>query len=130
MYLEDEDITKEAYLASGFYSLIFLLYAGCFFSDKSFKFCCSTICVPNLFFFTLVEELKRHLDDRIQMQIGVFTQTYNDDNEDLCIERKKMRNQEELFCGQMRTRVAGFVRIEEFVAKFMSFYKYNGIKQG
>lgn len=50
MYLEDEDITKEAYLASGFYSLIFLLYAGCFFSDKSFKFCCSTICVPNLFF--------------------------------------------------------------------------------
>jgi hypothetical protein len=28
---------------------------------------------------TLVEELKRHLDDRIQMQIGVFTQTYNDD---------------------------------------------------
>jgi hypothetical protein len=51
MYLEDEDITKEAYLASGFYSLIFLLYAGCFFSDKSFKFCCSTICVPNLFFF-------------------------------------------------------------------------------
>lgn len=77
-----------------------------------------------------MEELKRHLDDRIQMQIGVFTQTYNDDNEDLCIERKKMRNQEELFCGQMRTRVAGFVRIEEFVAKFMSFYKYNGIKQG
>jgi replication factor C subunit 3/5 len=33
-------------------------------------------------------------------------------NEDLCIERKKMRNQQELFCGQMRTRVAGFVRIE------------------
>jgi replication factor C subunit 3/5 len=33
-------------------------------------------------------------------------------NEDICIERKKMRNQEELFCGQMRTRVAGFVRIE------------------
>ncbi|KAI9397872.1 hypothetical protein POPTR_003G093400v4 [Populus trichocarpa] len=85
---------------------------------------------PQFVFFTLVEELKRHLDDRIQMQIGVFTQTYNDDNEDLCIERKKMRNQEELFCGQMRTRVAGFVRIEEFVAKFMSFYKYNGIKQG
>lgn len=85
---------------------------------------------PQFVFFTLVEELKRHLDDRIQMQIGVFTQTYNDDNEDLCIERKKMRNQQELFCGQMRTRVAGFVRIEEFVAKFMSFYKYNGIKQG
>ncbi|KAJ6943026.1 hypothetical protein NC652_008732 [Populus alba x Populus x berolinensis] len=29
--------------------------------------------------FTLVEELKRHLDDRIQIQIGVFSQTYNDD---------------------------------------------------
>nr|TKS01320.1 hypothetical protein D5086_0000173300 [Populus alba] len=34
---------------------------------------------PQFVFFTLVEELKRHLDDRIQMQIGVFSQTYNDD---------------------------------------------------
>ncbi|CAK7356119.1 unnamed protein product [Dovyalis caffra] len=70
---------------------------------------------PQFVFVTLVEELKRHLDDQIQMQIGVLWQTYSNDdqNEDQCIGRKKFRNPDELFCEKMiRARAARFVRIE------------------
>ncbi|KAJ0970807.1 hypothetical protein J5N97_018766 [Dioscorea zingiberensis] len=87
---------------------------------------------PAFIFNTLVSELKKHLDEHFQLKVVALYQEYNIwDNNGQILNKEKAVG----FSGELNEDSAGkrlhdrkknvqhFMRIEEFTAKFMSFYK-------
>nr|GMD38196.1 replication factor C subunit 3-like [Ipomoea batatas] len=73
-------------------------------------------------FYTLGEELKKNLDKQLQNDIDNLQQKY-----------KSQLNGEEsgnIHNDPLRQTVQQFMKIEEFIAKFMSWYKTNVVKKG
>nr|GMD34869.1 replication factor C subunit 3-like [Ipomoea batatas] len=73
-------------------------------------------------FYTLGEELKKNLDKELQNDIDNLQQKY-----------KSQLNGEEsgnIHNDPLRQTVQQFMKIEEFIAKFMSWYKTNVVKKG
>ncbi|XP_077244838.1 replication factor C subunit 3-like [Tasmannia lanceolata] len=88
---------------------------------------------PEFIFSTLVGELKKRLEDHFRPKIDALYLEYNRDNGFLLDGEKSVvlvRRQEESDKRNndpVRRNVHHFMRIEEFTAKFMSFYK-SGVK--
>ncbi|CAK7349249.1 unnamed protein product [Dovyalis caffra] len=89
---------------------------------------------PDYFFESLVGELKKHLDEPFQLQLDGLHKDYNrNDGNKLEISEKELifllsRHEDagKRFHDPARKNADHlFVRIEEFIAKFMSFYKIS-----
>ncbi|KAG7028697.1 Replication factor C subunit 3, partial [Cucurbita argyrosperma subsp. argyrosperma] len=80
---------------------------------------------PNFIFKTLVDELKKFLDEELQRRVESFYADYNKMEEKPFVTEKG--NGEEAVIKElhdpMRKNVNHFLKIEEFIAKFMSCYK-------
>ncbi|XP_022946202.1 replication factor C subunit 3-like [Cucurbita moschata] len=80
---------------------------------------------PNFIFKTLVDELKKFLDEELQHRVESFYADYNKMEEKPFVTEKG--NGEEAVIKElhdpMRKNVNHFLKIEEFIAKFMSCYK-------
>nr|XP_016466433.1 PREDICTED: replication factor C subunit 3-like [Nicotiana tabacum] len=73
-------------------------------------------------FNTLVEELKSNLDDQFHKEIDNLKMKYNINSKDL--EQGKSDN------DAVKKIVLQFMKVEEFIAKFMSWYKTSVLKKG
>ncbi|XWS62168.1 hypothetical protein CRYUN_Cryun07bG0187900 [Craigia yunnanensis] len=76
---------------------------------------------------TLVAELKKHVpDSKTQLDVESLYQEISQSNEDFCGERK-LSYKDEVLGSRMR-KISQFAAIEEFVAKFMSYYKTKRVQ--
>ncbi|KAJ4825842.1 hypothetical protein Tsubulata_023352, partial [Turnera subulata] len=88
---------------------------------------------PDFIFETLVGELKKHLDDPFQHQIESLYKDYNGNDGNHVLEngsqllflRSRHEEDGKRLNDHAKTKVHHFIRIEEFIAKFMSFYKLS-----
>ncbi|XP_077235100.1 replication factor C subunit 3-like [Tasmannia lanceolata] len=84
---------------------------------------------PEFIFSTLVGELKKHLEDHFGPKIDALYLEYNRDNgfildgENSVVLLRRQQQLGKRNNDPMRMNVHHFMRIEEFTAKFMSFYK-------
>ncbi|KAF8380707.1 hypothetical protein HHK36_028197 [Tetracentron sinense] len=90
---------------------------------------------PVFIFSTLVAELKKNLDNQFHSKIDALYQEYNRDNVGIFDGEKSsallFNPQEEMVKRNndpTRKNVQHFMKIEEFTAKFMSFYKSSVMK--
>ncbi|ONI22112.1 hypothetical protein PRUPE_2G108000 [Prunus persica] len=79
---------------------------------------------PEFIFQSLVAELKKHLDDSLQDRIESMYDEYNRNDENM-FESDKYDHEEmsKRLNDHSRKSIKQFLRIEEFIAKFMSCYK-------
>ncbi|CAN4110512.1 unnamed protein product [Withania somnifera] len=73
-------------------------------------------------FNTIVKELKSNLDDQFHKEVDTLKMKYNINSKDH--EQGKSDN------DAVKTMVHKFMKIEEFIAKFMSWYKLFVLKKG
>ncbi|XP_027157763.1 replication factor C subunit 3-like [Coffea eugenioides] len=81
---------------------------------------------PEFIFETLVKELKKNLDEQLQKQIDNLHEKYNKNDDCEKHYAPAPNRQEEMgkrLNDPVRKTVQQFMRIEEFIAKFMSWYK-------
>ncbi|XP_023539426.1 replication factor C subunit 3-like [Cucurbita pepo subsp. pepo] len=86
---------------------------------------------PNFIFKTLVDELKKFLDEELQRRVESFYADYNKMEEKPFVTEKGYGEEaviKELH-DPMRKNVNHFLKIEEFIAKFMSCYKGEANKK-
>ncbi|XP_073111617.1 replication factor C subunit 3-like isoform X1 [Elaeis guineensis] len=90
---------------------------------------------PDFIFSTLKEELKKHLDAQCQAKLDALYQDFNNWDNGLILKAAKSpsigRDKFEESGSKLndpKKNVRRFMRIEEFAAKFMSFYKSAATK--
>ncbi|KAL8119420.1 hypothetical protein AgCh_016805 [Apium graveolens] len=85
---------------------------------------------PTFIFQTLIGELKRHLEESLQMQIDKLYKDYNGDdygNHRFGFPPNETKGLADKH-NDFRRTVQQFMKIEEFIAKFMSWYKNLDVK--
>uniref|UniRef100_A0A3N7FZE9 AAA+ ATPase domain-containing protein n=2 Tax=Populus trichocarpa TaxID=3694 RepID=A0A3N7FZE9_POPTR len=89
---------------------------------------------PDFFFESLLGELKKHLDEPFQLQLDGLHKDYNrndgnmleiSENELIFLRSRHEEAGKRLHDPARKNADHLFVRIEEFIAKFMSFYKIS-----
>ncbi|KAK9911342.1 hypothetical protein M0R45_035259 [Rubus argutus] len=84
---------------------------------------------PEFIFKSLVAEVKKYLDENLQVQVESMYDEYNRNDETMFESDRALtltRHQEEMgkrLNDPSRKNIQQFLRIEEFIAKFMSCYK-------
>ncbi|CAL9780581.1 unnamed protein product [Musa acuminata subsp. burmannicoides] len=78
---------------------------------------------PDFIFTTLVVELKKHLDDQLQAKIDDLYREYKNWDNMSFLDAIKHTSLEHPEPSDLKRNVRYFMRIEEFIAKFMSLYK-------
>ncbi|XP_021901173.1 replication factor C subunit 3-like [Carica papaya] len=81
---------------------------------------------PEYIFKTLVEELKKHLDEAMQLQVQSLYEDYNRNSGNMFESEKSTSFGRR--SNPMRKNLEHFLRIEEFTAKFMSCYSHQSRK--
>jgi replication factor C subunit 3/5 len=84
---------------------------------------------PEFIFKSLVEELKKHVDEQMKPRVEVLYSEYiTEENMFESIDKATAQNRHDdqmpkKFNDQTRKNIQQFMKIEEFIAKFMSCYK-------